>query len=320
VVLVLGITGIVALFPTAIESGNKTVEDTYAATITQSVVDAISVGLRDARYSWAPKSPAHTRNNVIWTYFILNHDGVIDLAPAEPEAFETGKNQTTSVLDKVWSKDYCIILPQSSTAANTDPLKEPMFVYPVPHVEVSPVDPNVNRDRRSPSNLGNISFVLTPLDNMGLTATYKRETADGTPAVWFTRVFHLGTYRANPPAVPDDTDPATEPSPGDVRPEYKGEDIVASGTSTADNIALDPYPTYSYAFAIKRARIDTTGDGKIDGADRFSNSLYELRVFIFKNFDKVAALDLATTETTGDFPPVPKTNVPIKEFITLISI
>ena len=37
VVLVLGITGIVALFPTAIESGNQTVEDTYSATITQSV-------------------------------------------------------------------------------------------------------------------------------------------------------------------------------------------------------------------------------------------------------------------------------------------
>ena len=47
VVLVLGIVGIISLFPTAIESGNKTVEDSYAAAITQSVVDAIKQSGRD---------------------------------------------------------------------------------------------------------------------------------------------------------------------------------------------------------------------------------------------------------------------------------
>ena len=41
VVLVLGITGIVALFPTAIGSSRATVQDTYAAAIGQSVIDAL---------------------------------------------------------------------------------------------------------------------------------------------------------------------------------------------------------------------------------------------------------------------------------------
>src|SRR5271167_3063026 len=50
VILVLGISGIVALFPSAIQSGNKTIEDSYSAAITQSVIDAVSVGMRKHAY------------------------------------------------------------------------------------------------------------------------------------------------------------------------------------------------------------------------------------------------------------------------------
>ena len=59
----LGITGILALFPTAIDSGNKTVEDSYSAAITQSVVDAIAVGLRESRYTWSAPTTGD-----LWTF------------------------------------------------------------------------------------------------------------------------------------------------------------------------------------------------------------------------------------------------------------
>ena len=101
VVLVLGISGILALFPTAIESGNQTVEDTYTATITQSVVDAISVGLRESRYQWTDSTGR------VWTYFLFNHDGVVDAPVSFPEDLARAGTD-----GDIWTKDYCIILPQ----------------------------------------------------------------------------------------------------------------------------------------------------------------------------------------------------------------
>ena len=112
-----------------------------------------------------------------------------------------------------------------------------------------------------------------------------------------------------------------------MRAEYRGEDIASGMTGTAKNIAVDPYPTYSFAFAIKRARVDTNPPfGKITGfpppageqADQFSSSLYELRVYVFKNFNDSIAKDLAAT--TGGGEVVPKTNVPVRTFVTLISL
>src|SRR5579864_7146498 len=86
VILVIGISGIVALFPTAIESGNQTVQDSYAAAITQSVVDAIAVGVRESRYRVLDASQRP------WSYFILDHDGVYDAMVPSPQAYKTDGN------------------------------------------------------------------------------------------------------------------------------------------------------------------------------------------------------------------------------------
>ncbi len=326
VVLVLGITGIVALFPTAIESGNKTVEDTYAATITQSVVDAIAVGLRESRYTY--RSPDGT----VWTYFVFNHDGVIDRPPGEPEKFTDGKAQIEgggSVNDEIWKKDHCVILPQSNSGApeNFDSNQEPFFLYPLPAFDGAS-EPHVDVEQRNLAVVtkGNLVDNFDPD-----TSKFGAMTAEGTVVQWFPKVYQLGRYRdtGNLPSGAD---------PGDIRPEYRGGDLVvaaASGggtttgsTGTAQSIALDPYPTYSFAFAIKRARVDTHGaggsvgaDGVVDGNDPYSNSLYELRIYIFKNFDMDAAAALRPGATgAGGDRIVPRTNVPIRTFITLISI
>jgi type II secretory pathway pseudopilin PulG len=308
VVLVLGITGIVALFPTAIESGNQTVEDTYAATITQSVVDAISVGIRESRYSY--RAPVTNR---VWTYFLMNHDGVLDETVEVPEVY-------TDPTGKIWARDYCVLLPQSATPDNFASANEPTFVFPIPALpdqvvpfrdtgaEPAPSQPFLDLFVRKPANLAN----------------FGRTTSDGTPARWFTRVYHLGRLRKGDPGVlPADV--------GLIRPEFRGEDIM-DGTTAVQTIAVDPYPNYSFAFTIKRARLDThsTGgggaapnpDGTISNDDRFSNSLFELKIYVFKNFSDDVAAGLAVPETGGGaaFPPVTRGNRAIREFITLISL
>lgn len=325
VVLVLGITGIVALFPTAIDSGNKTVEDTYAATITQSVVDAISVGLRESRYTW--RSGPGGGEDRVWTYFVFNHDGVIDPPPGEPENFEDGKAKAgnTTVRDNIWQRDYCVILPQSKSNpdANLSSADEPFFVYPVPALKDSSV-PHLSIDQRHPDKLRSPS---TLVDNFDLDK-FGAETVDGTRELWLPNVYQLGRYRDSYDGLPEGVEA------GDIRLEYRGGDLAAvsgGGTmtkegSTVESIALDPYPTYSFCFAIKRARVDTRGpggvltpDGVVDLNDPFSNSLYELRVMIFKNFDKDEAKAIVPGGTGGG-QVLPRTHVPIRTFVTLISI
>ncbi len=66
VILMVGLIGILAVFPAAIQSANKTVEDTYAASIAQSVGDAIRMGLEDTPIRNASGETIG---------FILYHDG-----------------------------------------------------------------------------------------------------------------------------------------------------------------------------------------------------------------------------------------------------
>lgn len=330
VVLVLGITGIIALFPTAIESGNQTVEDSYSAAITQSVVDAISVGIREARYTYI------TPGKEEWTYFIFNHDGVVDPIPTMPEQYTAAQVPASPSFasyvvptGKSWSsggpflydRDYCILLPKAVdlvsgvgqgnllAGPNKDVTKEPFFLYPVPLLpNVSPTDES---DQRHPTRLDDGVGIV---DN--LSVLRQRPQIDGTPTAWIPRVFYLGRYRdpfGTPFSVPSPF------NPGDVRSEFRGQ--AANGEET---IATDPYPNYSFCFAMRRARIDSNENGRIDetGAltdqDDFSDSLYLLRIMVFKNFSQVAADQLQPGQNPG--MAVPKSNVPIRKFVTLISL
>lgn len=301
VVLVLGITGIIALFPTAIESGNKTIEDSYAAAITQSVVDAIAVGLAESRYT----VPAAGRT---YSYFIFNHDGVLDAPPERPEDYSFNQQPR---------RDYMILLPQSKgSEPNTRTMDEPVFLYPVP----LPAGSATGGER----DLGSLSPAALK-DN--LADTEWRTTTEGVRVPWISRVFQLGRYRAGAAVYPAGL------GAGDIRIEFLGEAIASGGSMVAGDraIASDPYPSYSFAFTLQRARIDTTGlsgvpDGQITAPpqpdvggttfDAYSNSLYELRIMVFRNFDLQTAAALATD--TG--LPVPRSNVPVREFITLISL
>ncbi|MCO5171925.1 MAG: hypothetical protein M9894_36965 [Planctomycetes bacterium] len=323
VVLVLGITGIIALFPTAIESGNKTVEDSYAAAITQSVVDALTVGVRESRYM------TRTLPGRQYTYFVFNHDGVLDQAPLQPQEFTLAATGAGQRQGAIWRRDFCVILPMGP-ASNPNVQLEPNFLHPVPtllppqdqhdEVKLSGESDPTGVNQRDPTRLAGGG-----IDNLAL--TYFRPAASGgarTP--WISRTFQLGRYR-EPPASNDPL--MVEELPmgpggvrmrkGDIRLDYRG-DAIISGATTEATIAIDPYPTYSFAFTLQRARIDTNGDGRLDpNTDNFSDSLYTLRVMIFKNFDPQAAHE-ARPGPTGSDVSIPRTNIPIREFVTLLAL
>ncbi len=315
VILVVGITGIVALFPTAIESGNKTVEDSYAAAITQSVIDAISVGLRESKYSYAGT------DGRLYYYFILDHDGVMDEPVNTPNVY-TASGGSVAPLE-LSKKDYAVLLPKGP-ADNTDPAKEPIFTYPIVTNDVD-FGWGTNfpgpSDKRAPTDVGK----TTPVDDMaaGTTGTGMFRTAfDGTAPPWIRRVFPLGRYRIG-------TEPPSNPTAWRraIRKEFLGEQISAgvTTTDTPDNYpVIDPYPQYSYAIAITRAKIDNADasgnpvpDGKITDKDRYSDNLYEVRILIFRNFQQTLGLHTGIQAGTLN---IPKQNIPIREFVTLMSI
>jgi prepilin-type N-terminal cleavage/methylation domain-containing protein len=118
VVLAVGLLGILAVFPHAMRSAMITVEYSYAAAISQSVMDAIHLGLREMRT---------TDENGRWLAFILDHSG--------PEELEADRNNflkdinladlmqsdgsPTGEFKKLLQKDYCILLPRADETVSS---------------------------------------------------------------------------------------------------------------------------------------------------------------------------------------------------------
>src|SRR5438552_5535572 len=72
-ILMIGLLPMLAVFKTAIMNLNRAIEDTYASSIAQSVVDSIRMGMKDMLIVQA----AGTGNEQ--KYFVMDHDGPEDL-------------------------------------------------------------------------------------------------------------------------------------------------------------------------------------------------------------------------------------------------
>ncbi|MFQ5653600.1 MAG: prepilin-type N-terminal cleavage/methylation domain-containing protein [Planctomycetota bacterium] len=114
-ILVIGLLGILALFPVAIHTGKLTIQDTNAVLIAQSVEQAIREGLQHRK--------GQTKDGK-WTFFLFQHDGVDDPLPR-------------FVSDARPSADHYILLPTrdldgSRSAINRDRYyrESKLFVYP----------------------------------------------------------------------------------------------------------------------------------------------------------------------------------------------
>ena len=101
VVLMVGLLGILAVFPIAMQAAASTVQDTYAAAIAQSVVDALNLGFRQM----------HARLDDGTAYLIFDHDGCRDLDQDRNGVLRNADLQQRALLGQIRTRDYCIVLP-----------------------------------------------------------------------------------------------------------------------------------------------------------------------------------------------------------------
>jgi hypothetical protein len=170
-------------------------------------------------------------------------------------------------------------------------------------------------DLRTGSALSSLS---NPLVSDNLRTDFFKEANDGAQRLWIRRVYMLGRYR-------EGQQPTGYPLRS-VREEFLGdpEGPVGTGNIADTRPVLDPYPQYSFAITFRRAKIDNAGltaadppDGRIGQFDRFTSSLYEVHVLVFRNFDGSQGTHSGIASGTTK---IPRTNVPIKEFVTLMSL
>lgn len=286
-IMVIGLTGIMAIFPTALKQASVTVMDSYAAIITQSVTNAITVGIRESRYQ-EPSSEG-------WDYFIFDHDGVTDELDFDPVR-DKGKD----FYKIAFKKDFCILLPRG-LQKNEHFEEEIVMSYPTPtykeHTQrrfLPKIDTYKNLD------CSGKDFRFKLLNGTG-------PYTDGTD-VAITRVYRLGRKVGSNGIRPQDV----------IRTEYLGDEF------DGERIIVDPYPQYSFAFTFQRARLDTGREGdlnKPDGAlsehDRFSDLLYDVRVLVFRNYqDLFSGVSDKNSKPNLEIPP---SNIPIFEIATLVS-
>lgn len=133
-ILTLGLVGILALFPVAIQMGKEVVETSTSVVVAESVADAIREGMRN-------QLRTVVRGGVTHTYFVFKHDGVKDPIPAQTRGERP-------------NGDYYILLPRYPMGAKF-PSREvaigsgKTFVYP----ETDPL-PNGNGDAFSADDDG----------------------------------------------------------------------------------------------------------------------------------------------------------------------
>jgi prepilin-type N-terminal cleavage/methylation domain-containing protein len=180
-VLMIGLVGIMAVFPHAMRSATSTVETSYAAAISQSVVDAIRLGLKQLRVETDDAQG-----------FLFVHDGTVDLdgdRQALLRELDLGDPQAVqAAMSTLLTRDYCILLPrpdeeQTGLGGGRVPM---MFTYP----------------RKSPA------------DNGGRSATAAVTDGNGDRKWEVGKVYQLGAWLAqHAPNTPEEVQLRNEADP-----------------------------------------------------------------------------------------------------------
>jgi prepilin-type N-terminal cleavage/methylation domain-containing protein len=280
-ILALGIGGILALFPSTIQTASLAVEDTYASSIADSVVASLAAARREHQVFSA--LPTTAPNFPPTKYLLFDHDGVQDALVTPTPGFKAGQLRGSVYYAANYDADYVIVLPRAAAPNNAAAANEPVLLYPSCPAAKCPAGPPSNR---SPAALmGAIAdeFVFKP-------------NYEGKPSVRVRRTYPCGRYRGGlaPPGF----------TAGDVRTEFLS---PGAGPLGATRYLVDNYPQYSFAFALKRVAFH---------APNYSSELYELRVMVFRNFDG----STATQTAIESGQPIPKGNVPVHEFLTQIDV
>jgi len=254
-ILAIGISGVLALFPQALRAGSTSIQNNYVTSIAQSVITAVESGLKRDRY------PVGTTG---WQYFIFQHDGVQDDLPSTKAELKD--------FNKVYTKDYCVLLPNGATAGVAT--NDISLLYPAP-------DP---AKRKAMSGKAVTTAWAAADDDQSAKAT----AVDGSTYFRVLDVYRLG-YKGDQLQVQYSSKPdATSPD--------------------AEATAADLYARYSFAFFLRRTKEDSDGNLVIDKDDEYSNHLFEIQVNVFRGFRK----EIATQD------PIPKRNVPVAEFQSIV--
>ncbi len=267
VILSVGFMGILSIFPTAVLSGNKTVEDVYASMIAKSVIDALQVGMRES---------LGASGAVNGIYFVFDHDGVRDLVE-DPngnayEDFPEIKLDTPVLSDDFdWDNDYIVIVPNFvGTPGNYDTMQTPVYVYPRGVAEDPEFGPLAVAPSDAPgsTNGGGDPANCTDESDFGIYGKVLKDE-DGQPMIlgdgseaqqrWIRNVYQLKVRR-----VDDDAD----------------EIEIPEG---------DAYSQYSYAFSVRLGRIDSQPpnslqNGIVDENDEYDWWLMEIIVYVFRGY------------------------------------
>lgn len=253
VILTVGLLGLLAVFPVAMNSGRKAVEATNAVIITQSVEQAIRDGLKQHK---AQSSDGK------WTYFIFHHDGVTDDYPVDISKARPGA-------------DYYVLLPSPAGTSNS-PVdrtaywdRGKTFVFPESdgltwtvddgsgerEVDNGPDDPYDG----PPNGNGNPLIADDDLDDREIVVLSEKGDKE------------LSRYYSY-----------------DVRRVYKlsnkfFDEELASDYGYRDN---DPISQYSFAFAIRPAMQDASLGIQLPDSSQLvpAGELYEVEILVFRTF------------------------------------
>ena len=252
VILTVGLLGLLAVFPVAMDSGRRAVEATNAVITTQSVEQAIRDGLKHHKGQ---------SKDGFWTYFIFHHDGVNDEYPTSISAARPGA-------------DYYILLPSP----------QPDTTSSIPREQ--------HWDRGK-------TFVFPESDGLTWTVSDgsgEREVDNGEG----------DTFRGspngdgNPLKADDDADDREviiENDEGKELDRYKDIDVRRVYTLSNnffdeelaedyDIVDDDPISQYSFAFAIRPARQDSSLGVQMPDSSSLipAGELYEVDIMVFRTF------------------------------------
>jgi len=238
-ILTLGLVGILAIFPMAIHSGKKVMEQSTAVTIAKSVAEAIRSGIRNQKRAFLVQEE-------VCTYFIFQHDGVVDPLPRD-RSLERPDGDYYILLPQFRSRDkFEGFSDQERREQSVAAAKE--FVYP---------------ESDSPPNGGGDPFRARD-DG--------RDGPGGGPGLIVKKTYRIGNFL---PAGPEEE--AAEPGGRTTRPR--------TAEAVLEDQRTDMFKQFSYAFSIRASEFDTNVSPTTATRVYIpGNQLYHVRVMVFRSF------------------------------------
>jgi hypothetical protein len=294
-ILLVGIVGVISLFPVAIKVGGEAITDSLAANLARSVEEAMRAAIKNRKVAYTLQGD---RKHVL-AYFIYENDGVYDTkaygmgkirrdpVPANAASVLRSEGMRDAPYGSAWALDSVILLP-CDNSKNADMgigyrgsserdsrrnayLAGKVFVFPEGDPEESP------GARTSPNGDGNPDRADDDKDDFSEDSPDKEYVAEWSAKLlpneeWPLRVTR--TYRFGTRVSGDaENGPAgTNTTLYSIAPEEPGKEE-------------DPYLNYSYAFAIRRA----FEDGNMSTGGRTyapANELFEVKLMVFKAFTR----------------------------------